>query len=101
MEIDIPTTPSSMISLRARQKPGQQMNINREARTIDDVIIMQVGEAEGHEFHVEASYLESFVKFVRKDLGGRLQCNMGHRWDSNFFQLGRLDNLRLSDDGKS
>lgn len=100
MEIDIPVAPSPTIEFKTKAKPGQKMNVDLEAGTIDDVIIIEVGEAEGHGFNVEESFLEALVKYVRKDLGGRLQCNGGHQWDSLFFQLGRFDNVRLSDDRK-
>jgi hypothetical protein len=99
MEFDIPTAQHPTMEFKSKVI-GSGMNINRELGTIDDVIIIEVGEAEGHGFHVEATFLEALVKYVKKDLSGRLQCNMGHRYDSLFFQLGRFDNIRLSEDGK-
>lgn len=74
--------------------------VNRDALTIDDVILIETGEAEGHGFSVEEEFLSDLVKYVRKELGGRLPSNMGHQWDALMFQLGRFDKLRLSDDGR-
>lgn len=100
MEIDLPKAPANMIMLKPKPQPGDKMNIDREGRVIDNVIIAEVGEAEGHGFEIETTFLSDVLKYVKKELGGRLQCNMGHRYDANFFQLGRFDNLRLSAGGK-
>lgn len=74
--------------------------VNRDDLSIDDVILIEVGEAEGHGFSVEQEFLSDLVKYVKKELGGRLPSNMGHQWDALMFQLGRFDKLKLSEDGK-
>lgn len=76
-------------------------NVDREARTVKNVIMAKVGEAKGWGYSIEASFLADMVKYVKKYMGGRVQCNMGHRWDANFFQLARFDNIRLADGGNT
>lgn len=104
MEIDIPESITYMqdrYSFRVALAGSDVVSkINREDLTIDDVILIEVGEAEGHGFEVEAEFLTDLVKYVKKELGGRLPCNMGHQWDALWFQLGRYDKLKVSDDGR-
>lgn len=77
-----------------------ETKVNRKDLSIDDVILIEVGEAEGHGFSVEEQFLVDLVQYVKKELGGRLPSNMGHQWDALMYQLGRFDKLKLSDDRK-
>lgn len=73
------------------------LNINREDRTIDNVILAKVGEARGHGVEIEQSFIEDMNRYVRNKMTDRVQCNYGHQWDSLGFQLGAFSNLRVKD----
>jgi len=100
MVFDIPTATPLTIEFQTKAINGTRLNIDREARTITDVLLIRAGEADGHGFNVEASFIEDMFKYIRKSMGGRVQCNMGHRYDANFFQLGRFNGFKLSEDGQ-
>ncbi|HZV71641.1 MAG TPA: hypothetical protein VFG10_18950 [Saprospiraceae bacterium] len=99
MEIDIPKAKPLTIEFRTKSNAETKLSIDREGRTIDDVLLIRTGEADGHGFSVEASFLSDMSKYIRKEMGGRVQCNMGHRWDALYFQLGRFDGGKVSADG--
>lgn len=77
---------------------GATLNINREARTIKNVIIARVGEAKGHGVHIEQSFIKDSINYAKKKMGGRVPVYMGHRWDPNFYQMGFLYNIREEGD---
>lgn len=70
-------------------------NVDLSNRLINEVILCQTGEAEGHGMHVEESFLIDLVKYVNSNDGG-CRCNFGHNWDNMGLQLGRFFNVRLS-----
>lgn len=72
-----------------------EKNIDREARTIDNVILAQAGEAKGHQIEIEQSFLDDMSKYVERKLRGRVQCNMGHQWDALGYQLGYFSDLKV------
>ena len=65
-------------------------------RTITDVIIAEVGEAQGWGYEIELAFLEAMVKDIKTNMGGRLQSNMNHNYDNQFKQLGRFDDIKLN-----
>src|SRR5688500_367881 len=73
----------------------KDLNIDRDARTIDNVILAQVGEARGHDVEIEQEFLDDMNQYVIRKMGGRVQCNFGHRYDSLGFQLGQFGDLRI------
>lgn len=74
------------------------LNIDKEARTVDNVILAQVGEAKGHGVEIEQSFIEDMATYSARKMSDRVQCNFGHRWNSLGFQLGYFSDLRV--DGK-
>jgi hypothetical protein len=74
------------------------LNIDREARTVDNVILATIGEARGHGVEIEQSFLEDMDRYVTKKMAGRVQCNMGHQWNSLGFQFGYFSGAKI--DGK-
>lgn len=101
MEFDIPIKAPDVISYMISLKAGQakpDIRIDREGLTVKDVVLTAIGEAKGWGFHVDTSFLTDLVAYAKKELKGRVQSNMGHRWDANFFQFGRFSNIRLSAD---
>lgn len=103
MEFDIPVAASKAYTFATQisAADSKAAGIDKEARLMTGVLLCRVGEAKGWGYSIEASFLTDMLKFVKKNMSGRLQCNMGHRWDANFFQLGRFDKLRLAEDGKA
>lgn len=74
------------------------LNIDREARTVDNVILATIGEARGHGVEIEQSFLDDMDRYVTKKMSGRVQCNMGHQWNSLGFQFGFFSGAKI--DGK-
>lgn len=75
-----------------------ELNIDREARTIDNVILARVQEARGHGVEIEQSFLRDMHKYVTNSMGDRVQSNYGHRYNALGFQLGFFSNLRINKD---
>lgn len=75
-----------------------ELSIDKEARTINNVILARVQEARGHGVEIEQSFLTDMHKYVTKSMGDRVQSNFGHRWNSLGFQLGYFTDLRIKDD---
>lgn len=71
------------------------LNVDKEGRTIDNVILAQVGEARGHGVDIEQSFMDDMHRYVTSKMGDRVQCNFGHRYNSLGFQLGRFSDLRI------
>lgn len=71
------------------------LKVDKEARTVDDVILAQVGEAKGHGVEIEQSFLDDMSTYVSRKMSDRVQCNFGHRWNSLGFQLGAFSELRV------
>lgn len=92
----------SMVTFKSGPKGSgtPQSNVNKEERTINGVIMAGVGEAAGHGYSIEASFLADALQYVKKKMGGRVQCNFGHRYNAMGFQLGAITNVRLSSDGQ-
>src|SRR5688572_11400449 len=96
MEIDLPRTPAitrpetlSFKLLRAA------MNVDADSRTVSDVTMAQVQEARGHGFEIEQSFLTDMNQYVADQMDGRVQCNLGHRYNALGFQFGAFSNLRI------
>lgn len=73
-------------------------NVDKGKGVLRDVIMAQVGDAEGHGVAVEKSFLQDVLNFANKESNGRVQSNLGHNWDNMTKQLGRFSNIRLNDD---
>lgn len=98
MEIDIPKAPPKTIALKTANTGTEATNVNREARTINNVLLIRAGQADGHGFGVEKSFIEECFKYIKKNMGGRVQCNMGHQYDSLMYQLGRFTSFKMNED---
>ena len=78
----------SIISLKA-----QPESVDMENRIIRNVIIAQVGEAQGHGFSVEQNFIEDVV--AQSQAG--VKSNLGHNRDNMGKQLGRLTNVHTTE----
>lgn len=69
-------------------------DVNLETRTLEGVVIMEVGEATGHGFFIEESFMDDFKAYIDEEKDGRLRSNFGHNWDNMGLQLGSYTNFR-------
>lgn len=81
--------------IRFRTGPTTNLNVDLESRTIKDVIMVELGEATGHDFWIEKQFLLDMKAYIDDEMEGRVQCNMGHNWDNLFRQLGRFERIRM------
>lgn len=68
-------------------------NIDLEKNAILDVIMCEVGDAKGHGFAVEQSFIDAVAAAGKKMK--EVKCNLGHNWDNLGKQLGRFKNIRV------
>lgn len=91
---------SERISLAASKNAGSK--VDKEKRIISDVILCQVGEAKGHDVHLEQSFIEDGIAYAQKHhakIG--MKCRFGHPAMSNDAlgtEVGRYHNFRVVDD---
>ncbi len=85
MQIDFSAT--QLFQFKARPS-----NVDMQLRVMKDVIIAEVGEAEGHGVCIEQEFIDS-IKTLSTDKG--YLCNLGHNWDNMGLQFGRINNIRV------
>lgn len=85
----MPVQPLQKVRLAAKSTT----NVDLEKNAIFDVILCEVGEAKGHGYAIEQSFIDALAAAGKKMK--EVKCNFGHNYDNLGKQLGTFKNIRL------
>ena len=78
-------------NIQSLQFKAMPQGVDTSTRMLQNVIICEVGEAEGHGVYVEDDFNDLVVELAGEK---GFKCNMGHNYNNMGLQLGRISNVR-------
>lgn len=85
--------PYTKISFATQQ--NSKTAADTSARTLSNIILCSVGEAEGWGISIDVQFVTDMVNDINKNMKKGVKSNLRHNYENAGFQLGRITNVHL------